>query len=132
MTDNPTDAMSHLRQLKKRTSGLLTELGTSADDVAASLGRAGIAGIPKSNRSCAIALYLTAVIGGEPGIRSVAVGPCSVVINLVAPTDSRPAGRLLVQLPKPVRQFVAAFDGGQFPAIERHPAVRASEVTGAR
>jgi hypothetical protein len=111
--------MSDLRQLKKRTNALLAGLGTSADEVARSLGQAGIEGVPRSNRSCAVALYLTAVMGGEPAVRSVAVGPCSLVINLVARDDARPAGRLLVQLPKPVRQFVAAFDAGGFPAIQR-------------
>jgi hypothetical protein len=113
--------MSHLRQLKKQTNGLLVGLGTSAEEVASSLDQVGIEGIPKSNRSCAIALYLTAVIGGEPVVRSVAVGPCSLVINLISPDDLRPAGRLLVQLPKPVRQFIAAFDSGRFPGLERQP-----------
>jgi hypothetical protein len=118
--------MSDLRQLKKRTNELLAGLGTSADQVARSLGEAGIEGVPRSNRSCAIALYLTAVMGGEPAVRSVTVGPCSLAINLVAPDHSRPAGRLLVQLPKPVRQFVAAFDGGQFPVVERQQSAAAA------
>lgn len=112
-------SMSDLRLLKKRTNGLLAGLGTSADEVARSLGQAGIEGIPRSNRSCAVALYVTAVMGGEPAVRSVAVGPCSLVINLVDRDDARPAGRLLVQLPKPVRQFVAAFDAGRFPGVQR-------------
>jgi hypothetical protein len=111
--------MSHLRQLKKQTNGLLTGLGSTADEVARSLAQAGIHGVPRSNRSCAIALYLTAIMGGEPSVRSVAVGPCSLVINLVDLDDARPAGRLFVQLPKSVRQFVAAFDGGRFPVVER-------------
>jgi len=33
---------------------------------------------------------------------------------------------LLVQLPKPVRQFVAAFDGGQFPVVERQQSAAAA------
>jgi hypothetical protein len=113
--------MSELRQLKQRTTGLLKGLGSTADEVAESLGRSGVEGVPKSNRSCAVARYVTAVMGGEPGVRSVAVGPCSLVVNLVRPEDARPAGRLLVQLPKPVRQFVSAFDAGQFPDLERRP-----------
>jgi hypothetical protein len=123
--------MSDLRQLKKRTNALLAGLGTSADQVARSLGEAGIEGVPRSNRSCAIALYLTAVMGAEPAVRSVTVGPCSLAINLVASDHSRPAGRLLVQLPKPVRQFVAAFDGGQFRVVERRRAAAAPSPLGA-
>lgn len=123
--------MSHLRQLKKQTSSLLAELGTNADEVAASLARAGVQGLPKSNRFCAVAVYLTAVMGADPRIRSVAVGPCSLVVNLVRPKDSKPAGRLLVQLPKAARQFVSAFDAGAFPEIERPlaPAAATAVVT---
>jgi hypothetical protein len=109
--------MSDYRQLKKQTSGLLTGLGTSPDEVAASLNAAGVNGVPKNNRSCAIALYLTALMGPDPRIRSVTVGHCSLLIDTVAPPDSRPTGRLLVQLPKPVRQFVAAFDARRYPDI---------------
>ena len=111
--------MSDLRRLKKQTNGLLAELGRSPEEVAASLGRVGIEGVPKSNRSCAVALYLMAVMGGEPVVRSVTVGPCSLVINLIGPKNDRPGGRLLVQLPKPVRRFVAAFDAGHFPGMVR-------------
>jgi|ERR1700730_12900818 hypothetical protein len=123
--------MSHLRQIKKQTTGLLAALGGSPEEVAASLQAAGVQGVPKNNRSCALALYLAAVMGSEPRIRSVAVGHCSLLINLVGPQDRRPAGRLLVQLPKPVRQFVAAFDARRYPAITRAPSVPAgtSSVT---
>jgi len=113
--------MSHLRDLKRRTNGLLADLGTNAYEVAGALERAGVQGTPRSNRSCAVAVYLTAVMGTEPGVRSVAVGPCSLVVNLVRPRDARPAGRLVVQLPKPVRHFVSGFDAGRFPSVERTP-----------
>ncbi|HLH29295.1 MAG TPA: hypothetical protein VKW77_10280, partial [Acidimicrobiales bacterium] len=81
MTALPTAVeapMSQLRQLKKETSGLLAGLGSTADEVADSLRQAGVEGVRKSNRSCAVARYLAAVMGGEPGVRSVAVGPCSL------------------------------------------------------
>ncbi len=113
--------MSHLRQLKKQTNGLLAGLGRTPEEVAESLGQVGVQGVRKSNRSCAVARYVTAVMGAEPEIRSIAVGPCSLVVNLVHPDDSKPAGRLLVQLPKAVRQFVSAFDAGSFPSLERPP-----------
>jgi hypothetical protein len=116
--------MSHLRALKRETTDLLTELGRTPDEVAASFEAAGVAGLPRSNRSCAVALYLSAVLGAHPRVRSVAVGHCSVAITLVSVPDQRPAGRLLVQLPKPVRQFVAAFDAEQYPDLTRQRAPR--------
>jgi hypothetical protein len=114
--------MSQLRELKKQTNVLLAGLGSGPDEVAASLQTAGVSGLPKNNRSCAIALYLSALMGPDPRVRSVAVGHCSLVIQLAALPDLRPAGRLLIQLPKPVRQFVAAFDARQYPMIVRQAA----------
>jgi hypothetical protein len=116
--------MNHLRQIKKRTSGLLAGLGDSPDEVAESLLINGVHGIPRDNRSCAVARYVSAVVGSEPSVRSVTVGPCSMMISLVRPTDDRPAGRLHVQLPKPVRDFVAAFDARQYPQVTQEPPPR--------
>jgi hypothetical protein len=113
--------MSHLRQLRRQTTTLLDGLGSSPDEVATSLQAAGVQGVPKNNRSCAVALYLNVLMGPDTRIRSVTVGHCSLLINLVKPTDLRPAGRLLVQLPKPVRQFIAAFDAQLYPAVTREP-----------
>jgi hypothetical protein len=118
--------MSHLRQLRRQTTTLLDGLGTSPDAVATSLQAAGVQGVPKNNRSCAVALYLNVVMGPDTRIRSVTVGHCSLLINLVKPTDLRPAGRLLVQLPKPVRQFIAAFDAQRYPAVTREPSTSSS------
>ncbi|HZM53924.1 MAG TPA: hypothetical protein VFC03_02740 [Acidimicrobiales bacterium] len=111
--------MSDLRQIKKHVNALLDGLGKSPDEVAASLHAAGVQGVPKSNSSCAIALYAAALMKADPRVRSVAVGPCSLMINLAKPRDSRPGGRLSVQLPKPVRGFVAAFDARQYPMVVR-------------
>ncbi|HEV3280728.1 MAG TPA: hypothetical protein VG032_03900 [Acidimicrobiales bacterium] len=112
--------MSRLRQLKKHTRALLSDLGDSPDLVAASLQAAGVKGIPKDNRSCAVALYLSAQMGTEAEVRAITVGHCSMLITLVNPHDSRPAGRLLIQLSKPMRRFVAAFDAMQYPMITRN------------
>ena len=116
--------MSHHRRLKKQTSELLAGLGSSPDEVATTLHAAGVQGVPRNNQSCAIALYLTALMGSEGGIRSVAIGPCSLVMEVTSPEDLRPAGRLSVQLPKPVRRFVAAFDAQQYPMITRDRTAR--------
>ncbi len=111
--------MSHLRQIKQTTRGLLVELGESPDEVAESLQATGVHGVPRDNRACAIALYLSVLLGTEPRVRSVTVGQCSLMITLVSPADARPAGRLWVQLPKAVREFVAAFDACHYPDVVR-------------
>jgi hypothetical protein len=111
--------VSRLRQLKRHTRALLSELGDSPDLVAASLQAAGVKGIPKDNRSCAVALYLSAQMGTEAEVRAITVGHCSMLITLVNPHDARPAGRLCIQLSKPMRRFVAAFDAMQYPMITR-------------
>lgn len=111
--------MSELRQLKRQSRALLTELGSSADEVSESLQAAGVRGVPRNNRSCAVAVYLTALMGSDPRVRSVNVGHCAVLIETAASPGFRPTGRLLVQLPKPVRQFVAAFDALEYPAVIR-------------
>jgi len=111
--------LSHLRQIKRKTSGLLAELGSTPDEVARTLESTGVQGVPRDNHSCAVALYLSALVGSEPRIRSVAVGHCSLMITLVAPVDARPAGRLRVQLPKAVRGFVAEFDAHHYPEVTR-------------
>jgi len=125
--------MSDHRQLKKQTRALLTELGASPDQVATSLETAGVHGVPKNNRSCAIALYVTALMGADRRVRAVRVGRCSLLIDTVSAPDARPSGRLQVQLPKPVRQFVAAFDAQSYPTIIRSPSPRpASAVPAVR
>jgi len=118
--------MGHLRRLKRETSGFLAGLGRTPDEVAAALESVDVHGVPKDNHSCAIAVYLTSLMGTEPTIRSVAVGHCSLAIALVT-EDGRPGGKLLVQLPKPVRQFVAAFDAERYPQVTR-PACRGTEA----
>ena len=112
--------MSYLRTLKRHTSTLLAGLGDSPDEVAESLRAAGVTGVPRDNRSCAVAVYVSALMGSEPRIRSVAVGHCALSISLLTP-DRRPAGRLMVQLPKPVRRFVADFDDERYPSVTARP-----------
>ena len=114
--------MSRLRQLKRQTRVLLDDLGDSPDRVAASLDAAGVRGVPRDNRSCAVALYLSAQMGAEAEVRAITVGHCSMLITLVNPHNSRPAGRLLIQLSKPIRQFVAGFDAMAYPTIVRQGA----------
>jgi hypothetical protein len=52
---------------------------------------------------------------------------------LLAGLGSSPAGRLQVQLPKPVRRFVTEFDAGHHPMITREQSVSAqASVTAIR
>ncbi len=111
--------MGDLRQIRRRTHALLEGLGSNPGEVAESLHAAGVQGVPRSNSSCAIAVYTAALLKTDPRIRSVAVGPCSLVLTLVSPDDARPAGRLAVQLPKAVRGFVTGFDDQQYPEVIR-------------
>jgi hypothetical protein len=123
--------MSDLRQLKRQTRTLLTELGASPDEVFESLNAAGVHGVPKDNRSCAVARYVSALMGSDPRVRAVNVGHCSLLIDTAAPPEFRPNGRLLVQLPKPVRQFVAAFDARRYPEMIEERPVPSRTVAGA-
>ena len=111
--------MSDLRQIKKRAGALLDGLGRSPDEVAHSLEEAGVQGVPRSNSSCAVALYTAALLRADPRIRSVAVGPCTLVLTLTREDGVRPGGRLVVQLPKAVRGFVAGFDARAYPEVVR-------------
>jgi hypothetical protein len=58
-------------------------------------------------------------MGSDPRVRAVRVGHCAVLIDIATGPALRPSGRLMVQLPKPVRQFVAAFDALEYPTVVR-------------
>jgi hypothetical protein len=111
-----SNAGPHRRAATKRnTIGLLTSLGNTADAVAASLEAAGVRGVSANPRGCAVAVYLGAVIGADPQVRSVKVGRAEVVI-----TPKRWWGRsIVVPIPPPAREFVVAFDAGRFPKLLR-------------
>ena len=111
--------MGELRDIKQRVGTLLEGLGHDPDEVASTLEAAGVQGVPRSNSSCAVAVYASAVMKADPRIASVAVGPCTLVLTLVKPDDGRPAGKLVVQLPKPVRGFVDGFDAARYPRVLR-------------
>ena len=111
--------MGDLRQIKKRAGALLDGLGRDPNEVADALHQAGVQGVPRSNSSCAVALYTAALLRTDPRIRSVAVGPCTLVLTLTREDGVRPGGRLVVQLPKAVRGFVSWFDAQAYPEVVR-------------
>jgi len=113
--------MGELRDIKRQVGALLDGLGHDPDEVASTLEAAGVHGVPRSNTSCAVAVYASAVMEADPRITAVAVGPCTLILTLVR-SDGRPGGKLTVQLPKPVRGFVDGFDAARYPQVLRLPA----------
>lgn len=109
---------SRRRQLATATAGLLRALGSTPQEVARSLESSGARGVPQDPRACAVASYLTAVVGADPGVRSLHVNRLTV--------DLRPEAwwqrRVTVALPPQVRRFVAAFDAMAYPRLLSPPA----------
>ena len=110
--------MGELRDIKRRATALLESLGHDPDEVATALEVAGVKGVPRSNSACAVALYASAVMKTDPRIKAVAIGPCTMILTLLK-GDGRPGGRLIVQLPRPVRGFVDRFDTAHYPSVLR-------------
>lgn len=105
---------SERRAVKADATHILASLGDTADDVAARLSAHGVVGEPRSGSDCAVAVYLNAVLGGSRSFQSLMVGTGSVRIHL---QGSRLP--LTVRLPRPVSVFVARFDTGNYPRLER-------------
>jgi hypothetical protein len=119
--------MNSRKQLKKQIGHLLADLGTSHGEVAASLQRAGIRGVPRNPGGCAIALYLGAVLGTDSRIQSVTVGTNCLKASTLQSTPFYFYGTMLVPVPKPVGQFIAAFDEGCYPELVREQATNATQ-----
>ena len=97
--------------LKGHIRALLDDLGSTPEDVAASLGRAGVKGNRSDATGCPVAAYLHAVTGADPQVRLLGVTTRRVLIN------SRRHWWSLhprVGLPGGVRTFVRRFDLGEF------------------
>lgn len=112
--------VSGRRQLRKQISHLLAGLGADHREVAATLQRAGIRGVPRNPGGCAIALYLGAVLGADSRIHSVTVGTnCLKASTLKSTPFYFFYGTMLLPVPKPVGQFITAFDEGCYPELTR-------------
>jgi hypothetical protein len=101
------------RALRAQTSQLLTALGDDADTVATSLATVGVRGQARSGDGCAIALYMTAVVGADHRVSSVIVTSTRLGVK----PQSRWSPVIVVRLPRAVRKFIAAFDAGRFPNL---------------
>jgi len=99
----------------ERLTELLTALGSSADEVAASLARRGIRGDRHECASCPVARYLRRFawcshveIGGTKTRR-----PYAMV--------SHRGSKAIARLPDAVRDFVLGFDDGRYAGLRASP-----------
>jgi hypothetical protein len=101
------------RAIRKEGRQLLGALGDDAGQVAASLTAVGVRGKPASTEGCAIAVYLAAVVGADPGVSSIKVDRRHLRISL----RSRRYPAVRLRLPTPVREFISAFDAKRYPSL---------------
>jgi hypothetical protein len=92
---------------------LVGTLGASRESVAAALEAAGVRAVRKDWQRSPVVLYLGAVIGADPDVKTVKVAPDAVVVDLRA--WWRPV--VTVPLPEAVRAFSIAFDAGCYPTL---------------
>ncbi|MBO0747506.1 MAG: hypothetical protein J2O47_04105 [Acidimicrobiaceae bacterium] len=81
-------------------------------------------GNPGDVLQCALAVYLRAVLGADPRVRSVAVTDRWVNVGTAWRTH-------LVVEPPAVRTFIHLFDAGRFPELVRSDVAQRSQVNGA-
>jgi hypothetical protein len=101
--------------LAHQITQLLEELGSTAEEVSRSLQRSGVKATPRSETDCALAVYLSAVLGSDPRVASVKVSSTAVIVR--RRSIWRPP--TIVTLPAPCRNFVAAFDSDGYPELIR-------------
>jgi hypothetical protein len=110
------------RQLTRQIRSLLADLGSTHQEVASTLHRAGIRAVPKQPDNCAVAMYLGAVLGADSRIHSVTVGSNCLKAATKQATPFYFYGTMLIPVPKAVGQFIAAFDEGRYPELVREDA----------
>ena len=115
------------RQIEQRVTSLLQSLGDDADAVAATLAWEGVTGFRSQSRNCAIARYLGAVVGADPGVGVITVTQTAVCISGIhwwSPKVRR-------SLPHAIRQFIIGFDTGRYPQLVAPGSERARPAAGA-
>jgi hypothetical protein len=94
---------------------LLSSLGDNPGQIASNLEALGVRATPRDPGGCAIAVFLHAVLAGEPAIASIKVTDNKVLLG-----PARPCARSVgVRLSGPLRRFVSSFDAELFPALVR-------------
>jgi hypothetical protein len=110
------ESITHSRkELRHHVSDLLSSLGNDAAEVARRLEEAAVRGTPRDAEKCAIAVYVSSILGADPAVSALKVTGTSVVIS--------PARRwrtpIAVRLPGPLRTFIAGFDHDAYPQLTR-------------
>jgi hypothetical protein len=93
---------------------LLASLGSTPGELAGSLESAGVRARPGDPAGSPVRLFLAAVVGADPNVKSVQVDGDALVVDLRAwwrPTISVP-------VPPVVRSFEGAFEAGCYPSLE--------------
>ena len=100
-------------RLSREVRRLLESLGRTRSEVAATLTAAGVRAAPRDPRRTPVSLYVCAVIGADPNVKSVTVNERSVLVELRAWWRSA----VSVDLPFAVREFMIAFNQRCYPAL---------------
>jgi hypothetical protein len=102
-------------RLAREIRSLLGTLGTTRGAVASTLEAAGVRATPGEAGASPVGLFLTAIVGSDPNVKSVRLGAGALVVDLRA--WWRPA--VTVPLPAVVEDFQVAFDAGCYPSLLR-------------
>jgi|SRR5579862_250251 len=115
-------------ELRTQVDAVLRSLGDDPAHVARHLEAAGVRGRPRNPEGCAIAVYLSAVVGSDPRVRAVLVMPERVVVQRARWWQAP----VMVPLPKALCGFVAQFDHHRYPRLirARTEATRPGRSTG--
>lgn len=92
----------------KTITQLLSDLGTTPDQVASTLQEQGIKGFVGNPFYCPVAKYLT-----QKGVHNCGVAPFTITYDI---SKWFPFSRK-VYVPEVVKDFVIAFDGGSYPTL---------------
>jgi hypothetical protein len=106
-------ATTRHRGLQDRVEKVLGSLGGDPAQIARRLEEAGVRGTPLEQEGCAIAVYLSAVVGADPEVGGLRVGPKHVVIS----SSRWYRHRVTVRLSSPLQEFIARFDAGCYPRL---------------
>lgn len=98
-------------QLKRQVLDLVTSLGSTTDCVIGRLRAEGVTGDPGEQDSCAIANYLSAVVGSDPRVRSISVSGWWMVVRYGR------GRRFSIRTPDHIRVFIRHFDAGLHPDL---------------
>jgi hypothetical protein len=108
------DSRLRRAELRSQTAGLLNGLGSTTDQVVTTLEQSGVRGIPGNGTQCAVARYLHAVMGADPGVREVIVGNHAVNVR---PTRRWWSTCVVVPLSPVICAFIQQFDRGTFATL---------------